>query len=66
MRFLGCSDASKKRKKYFSTFVVSTRLRRLNLEEGDEVCGLEERQSGYVVYEFVQGWVGGRRRWCRR
>ncbi len=29
------------------------------LEERDEVCGLEERQSGYVIDEFVQGWVGG-------
>lgn len=29
------------------------------LEEGDEVCGLEQRQNGYVIYDFVQGWVGG-------
>jgi hypothetical protein len=31
------------------------------LEECDEVCGLEERQSRYVIDEFAQGWVGGRR-----
>jgi len=31
----------------------------LYLEESDEVCGLEERQGRYVVYDSVQGWVGG-------
>ena len=29
----------------------------LYLEESDEVCGLEKRQSGYVIYDSVQGWV---------
>ena len=38
---------------------VETRGSSSYLEEGDEVCGLEQRQSGYVIYDFVQGWVGG-------
>jgi hypothetical protein len=29
------------------------------LEEGDEVCGLEKRQNGYVIYDFMQGRVRG-------
>lgn len=27
------------------------------LEKSDEVCGLEKRQSGYVIYDSVEGRV---------
>lgn len=36
----------------------------LYLEESDEVCGLEKRQSRYVIYNSVKGWVGGQWRGC--